>query len=62
MKKKLIIVGNGETAELAYLYFTNDSEYEVAAFAVEKDYITESRLRRLVQPNLIHFVRDCITK
>ena len=47
MKKKLIIVGNGETAELAYLYFTNDSEYEVAAFAVEKDYITESRLRRL---------------
>lgn len=47
MKKKLIIVGNGETAELAYLYFTNDSEYEVAAFAVEKDYITESRLRGL---------------
>ena len=47
MKKKLIILGNGETAELAYLYFTNDSEYEVAAFAVEKDYITESRLRGL---------------
>lgn len=45
--KKLIIVGNGETAELAYLYFTNDSEYEVAAFAVEKDYITGPTLRGL---------------
>lgn len=45
--KKLIIVGNGETAELAYLYFTNDSDYEVAAFAVEKDYITEPTLRGL---------------
>ena len=47
MKKKLIIVGNGETAELAYLYFTNDSDYEVVAFAVEKDYITDSKLRGL---------------
>lgn len=45
--KKLIIVGNGETAELAYLYFTNDSEYEVATFAVEKDYIAEPKLRGL---------------
>lgn len=45
--KKLIIVGNGETAELAYLYFMNDSEYEVVAFAVEKDYIMESKLRGL---------------
>lgn len=47
MKKKLIIVGNGETAELAHLYFTNDSKYEVAVFAVEKDYITEPQLRGL---------------
>ena len=45
--KKLIIVGSGETAELAYLYFTKDSEYEVAAFAVDREYITNTRLRGL---------------
>lgn len=41
--KKLVIVGNGETAELAYLYFTNDSQYDVVAFAVEKDYIVATK-------------------
>lgn len=45
--KKLIIVGNGETAELAYLYFTNDSQYDVVAFAVDKDYIMDTKLRGL---------------
>lgn len=45
--KKLVIVGDGETAKLAYLYFTNDSPYEVVAFAVEKDFIKESKLRGL---------------
>jgi len=37
--KKLIIVGLGETAELAYHYFMNDSEYEVVAFAADKEYV-----------------------
>ena len=45
--KKLIIVGNGETAELAYLYFTNDSDYKVVAFAVDREYLTNSPLRGL---------------
>lgn len=36
--KKLIIVGAGEFGEIAYEYFTDDSPYEVAAFAVEKKY------------------------
>lgn len=36
--KQLVIIGIGETAELAYEYFTHDSEYEVAAFAVNKQY------------------------
>jgi sugar O-acyltransferase (sialic acid O-acetyltransferase NeuD family) len=40
--KKLVIVGIGETANLAYEYFTNDSEYEVLAFAVEQEYIIEN--------------------
>lgn len=37
--KKLIIIGTGETANLAYEYFTYDSEYEVVAFAVNKEYL-----------------------
>ncbi len=33
--RKLIIVGAGEFAEIAYEYFSYDSEYDVVAFAVE---------------------------
>lgn len=40
--KKLIIVGDGEFGEIAYEYFTYDSEYEVEAFAVERKYRTKS--------------------
>src|SRR6478672_4053708 len=36
--KKLLIVGDGEFAEIAYEYFTHDSDYEVVGFAVEKAY------------------------
>jgi sugar O-acyltransferase (sialic acid O-acetyltransferase NeuD family) len=43
-KQKLIIVGDGETAEIAYEYFTHDSNYTVAAFAVEKDYLKKTSL------------------
>ena len=39
MNKKIIIVGVGETAELALDYFRNDSEYEVAAFVAELTYL-----------------------
>ena len=42
--KKLVIVGDGEFAEIAYEYFTHDSTYEVAGFAVEKEYITKETL------------------
>ncbi len=38
-KEKLVIVGSGETAELAYDYFTSDSCYEVVAFSVEKQFV-----------------------
>ena len=37
-KQKIVIVGDGETAELAYEYFTHDSPHEVVGFAVETDY------------------------
>jgi sugar O-acyltransferase (sialic acid O-acetyltransferase NeuD family) len=40
--KKLIIVGTGETAEIACEYFTYDSAYEVVGFSVSKQYIKES--------------------
>ena len=41
-EKKLIIVGVGETGQLAYEYFTHDSEYEVISFAVEKEFLSEN--------------------
>ena len=37
--KKLIIFGGGETADLAFHYFTDDSEYKVFAFTINKEYI-----------------------
>jgi len=41
---KLVIVGAGELAEIAYEYFTYDSPYEIVAFAAEKDYISTEKL------------------
>lgn len=41
---KLVIVGSGETAELAYEYFTHDSDFEVVAFSVEKAYLNNKTL------------------
>lgn len=41
MIKSLIIFGTGEFAQLAHYYFSRDSEYEVAAFTVDSDYLTE---------------------
>lgn len=46
-KEKLVIVGSGETAEIAYDYFTSDSQYEVVAFSVEKDFIKNLTLFKL---------------
>lgn len=45
--KQLIIIGAGETAMLAYEYFTHDSEYDVVTFAVNKEFITETTLYNL---------------
>jgi len=40
MTKRLIIFGLGDIAQLAHAYFTTDSEYEVVAFTVDKEYLT----------------------
>jgi sugar O-acyltransferase (sialic acid O-acetyltransferase NeuD family) len=37
--RPLVIIGNSEIAAMAFEYFTFDSDYDVAAFAVEPDYI-----------------------
>lgn len=39
MKKLLVIFGAAEQAQLAHFYFSKDSNYEVAAFTVDADYI-----------------------
>ena len=41
---ELVIVGEGETAELAYEYFTYDSPYKVVAFSVEAAYFKRESL------------------
>lgn len=42
-KKKLLIFGTGDIAQLAYYYFNNDSDYEVIAFCVDSAYCTSSQ-------------------
>ncbi len=39
MKKEVVIFGVKDTAELAHWYLTNDSEYTVVAFTVNRDYL-----------------------
>lgn len=39
--KKLVIIGNTTNARLAHYYFSEDSDYEVVAFAVNGKYIQE---------------------
>lgn len=40
--RKLVIVGAGETADLAGQYFAHDTDFEVVAYAVERDFLKES--------------------
>jgi len=42
--KKIVIFGTGDIAQIANYYFETDTEYEVAAFTVDKEYITNERL------------------
>jgi sugar O-acyltransferase (sialic acid O-acetyltransferase NeuD family) len=41
-KRKLILIGDSAFAEIAYEYFTSDSDYEIVAFTVEKEYLRRS--------------------
>src|SRR5262249_9659736 len=42
--RKLVIIGDSAFAEVACEYFTHDSRYDVAAFAVERAYLKQDRL------------------
>lgn len=42
MKKPLVIFGFGDIAQLAHYYFSTDSSYEVVAFTVDENFITET--------------------
>jgi len=41
--KELVIFGAADAAELAHFYFTKDSDYEVAAFCVDREFLKEGR-------------------
>jgi len=41
--KKIVLVGNTNTASLVRYYFDNDSEYKVVAFAVNRNYIKDNQ-------------------
>ena len=42
MDKKIVIVGIGETAALAFEYFTHDSPYSIAGYSVERAFLREN--------------------
>jgi len=42
--KNLVIFGAGQSAEVAHFYFTQDSPYDVVAFAADKEFITQDML------------------
>ena len=44
---KVIIFGTGDIAQIALYYFNTDSEHEVVAFAVDKNYVNDSRYEDL---------------
>tara|TARA_B100000035_G_C21036688_1_gene571419 strand:+ start:2777 stop:3460 length:684 start_codon:yes stop_codon:yes gene_type:complete len=44
---KTLIFGTGEIAELAYYYFTNDSQYDIVAFVADDEYINNSTFKGL---------------
>jgi len=44
MPKPLVLIGAGEFAQIACEYFQHDSDYEVVAFSVEREYLAQSSL------------------
>ena len=45
--RKLVIVGDSAFAEIAHEYFDADTDYEVVAFSVERDFLKRKEMRGL---------------
>lgn len=45
--KKLVLVGMGEFGQIAYEYFTHDSDYEVVAFSAEAEFVDSNEFMGL---------------
>ena len=45
--EKIVIIGDGEFARIAYEYFTFDSPNKVVAFSVEKEFLKKNKLSGL---------------
>ncbi len=43
-KEKLLIIGDGETGEIAYEYFSLEKKYNIAAFSAERNFIKNKKL------------------
>ena len=44
MSKNLVIFGTGPFAQVAYWYFTEDSDYDVIAFSVNREFIKDNEI------------------
>jgi sugar O-acyltransferase (sialic acid O-acetyltransferase NeuD family) len=44
MRRRLVIIGAGEFAQIACEYFEHDSPYDVVAFSVEREYLSQTTL------------------
>ena len=44
MSKRLVLIGAGEFAQIACEYFEHDSDYDVVAFSVEREYLAQPTL------------------
>ncbi len=47
MKNSIIIFGTKEIADLAFFYFTNDSNFKIEAFTIDDDYIKDNQFNGL---------------
>lgn len=43
-ERRILLIGDGAFAEIAYEYFTHDSPYEVVGFTVERPFLKRDRL------------------
>jgi sugar O-acyltransferase (sialic acid O-acetyltransferase NeuD family) len=44
MSRRLVLIGAGEFAQIACEYFEHDSDYDVVAFSVEREYLAQPTL------------------